>query len=130
MKKAINLYLMNGNTKEKLEVIVRAADDRLAHDIMVLDVAQLTPLAEYFVVMDAKNDRQLSAIVNEITSVIDENNFELKNVEGKNGGKWVLIDMNDIIIHVFHYSERANYNLEKIWQDAPLVDVSDWISEQ
>ncbi|MGO1432781.1 MAG: ribosome silencing factor [Ruoffia tabacinasalis] len=118
------------NTKEKLEVIVRAADDRLAHDIMVLDVAQLTPLAEYFVVMDAKNDRQLSAIVNEITSVIDENNFELKNVEGKNGGKWVLIDMNDIIIHVFHYSERANYNLEKIWQDAPLVDVSDWISEQ
>ncbi|MFC4773238.1 ribosome silencing factor [Ruoffia tabacinasalis] len=118
------------NTKEKLEVIVRAADDRLAHDIMVLDVAQLTPLAEYFVVMDAKNDRQLSAIVNVITSVIDENNFELKNVEGKNGGKWVLIDMNDIIIHVFHYSERANYNLEKIWQDAPLVDVSDWISEQ
>ncbi|MFL2140052.1 MAG: ribosome silencing factor [Ruoffia tabacinasalis] len=117
------------NTKEKLEVIVRAADDRLAHDIMVLDVAQLTPLAEYFVVMDAKNDRQLSAIVNEITSVIDENNFELKNVEGKNGGKWVLIDMNDIIIHVFNYSERANYNLEKIWQDAPLVDVSDWISE-
>ncbi|MGO4943018.1 ribosome silencing factor [Ruoffia tabacinasalis] len=117
------------NTKEKLEVIVRAADDRLAQDIMVLDVAQLTPLAEYFVVMDAKNDRQLSAIVNEITSVIEENNFELKNVEGKNGGKWVLIDMNDIIIHVFHYSERANYNLEKIWQDAPLVDVSDWISE-
>ena len=92
--------------------------------------AQLTPLAEYFVVMDAKNDRQLSAIVNEITSVIDENNFELKNVEGKNGGKWVLIDMNDIIIHVFNYSERANYNLEKR-QDAPLVDViSDWISEQ
>lgn len=117
------------NTIEKLEVIVRAADDRLAQDIMALDVAQLTPLADYFVVMDAKNDRQLAAIVDEITTVAHKNNFDLKNVEGKSGGKWVLIDMNDIIVHVFHYSERANYNLEKIWQDAPLVDVKDWVTE-
>lgn len=118
------------NTIEKLEVIVRAADDRLAQDIMALDVAQLTPLADYFVVMDAKNDRQLAAIVDEITTVAHKNNFDLKNVEGKSGGKWVLIDMNDIIVHVFHYSERANYNLEKIWQDAPLVDIKDWVTEQ
>lgn len=118
------------NTLEKLEVIVRAADDRLAQDIMALDVAQLTPLADYFVVMDAKNDRQLAAIVDEITTVAHKNNFDLKNVEGKSGGKWVLIDMNDIIVHVFHYSERANYNLEKIWQDAPLVDIKDWVTEQ
>lgn len=117
------------NTIEKLEVIVRAADDRLAQDIMALDVAQLTPLADYFVVMDAKNDRQLAAIVDEITTVAHKNNFDLKNVEGKSGGKWVLIDMNDIIVHVFHYSERANYNLEKIWQDAPLVDIKDWVTE-
>lgn len=117
------------NTIEKLEVIVRAADDRLAQDIMALDVAQLTPLADYFVVMDAKNDRQLAAIVDEITTVAHKNNFDLKNVEGKSGGKWVLIDMNDIIVHVFHYSERANYNLEKIWQDAPLVDIKDWVIE-
>lgn len=118
------------NTIEKLEVIVRAADDRLAQDIMALDVAQLTPLADYFVVMDAKNDRQLAAIVDEITTVAHKNNFDLKNVEGKSGGKWVLIDMNDIIVHVFHYSERANYNLEKIWQDAPLVDIKEWVTEQ
>lgn len=117
------------NTIEKLEVIVRAADDRLAQDIMALDVAQLTPLADYFVVMDAKNDRQLAAIVDEITTVAHKNNFDLKNVEGKSGGKWVLIDMNDIIVHVFHYSERANYNLEKIWQDAPLVDIKEWVTE-
>lgn len=96
---------------------------------MALDVAQLTPLADYFVVMDAKNDRQLAAIVDEITTVAHKNNFDLKNVEGKSGGKWVLIDMNDIIVHVFHYSERANYNLEKIWQDAPLVDIKDWVTE-
>lgn len=117
-------------TIEKLETIIRAADERLAQDIVALDVAQLTPLADYFVVMHAKNDRQLSAIVDEITDVAHENNFEIKNIEGKSGGKWVLIDMNDIIVHVFHYSERANYNLEKIWQDAPLVDIHEWITEQ
>lgn len=117
-------------TIEKLETIIRAADERLAQDIVALDVAQLTPLADYFVVMHAKNDRQLSAIVDEITDVAHKNNFEIKNIEGKSGGKWVLIDMNDIIVHVFHYSERANYNLEKIWQDAPLVDIHEWITEQ
>lgn len=128
VKKTGGLIIIN--TIEKLETIIRAADERLAQDIVALDVAQLTPLADYFVVMHAKNDRQLSAIVDEITDVAHKNNYEIKNIEGKSGGKWVLIDMNDIIVHVFHYSERANYNLEKIWQDAPLVDIHEWITEQ
>lgn len=117
------------NTLEKLEIIVRAADDRLAQEIVVMDVAKLTPLADYFVVMHARNDRQLSAIVEEIIDKAHENNIEIKNTEGKSGGKWILIDMNDIIVHVFHHSERANYNLEKIWQDAPLVDIHEWVAE-
>lgn len=115
-------------TIEKLELIIKEADERLAQDIVAMDVASLTPLADYFVVMHASNDRQLSAIVEEIIDQAHEHNITVKNTEGKNGGKWVLIDLNDIIVHVFHHSERANYNLEKIWQDAPLVDIHEWIS--
>ncbi|XJS11364.1 ribosome silencing factor [Aerococcaceae bacterium WGS1372] len=116
-------------TIEKLELIIKAADDRLAQDIVAMDVASLTPLADYFVVMHARNDRQLSAIVEEIIDQAHKNNITIKNTEGKSGGKWVLIDLNDIIVHVFHHSERANYNLEKIWQDAPLVDIHEWVKE-
>lgn len=115
-------------TIDKLELIIKAADERLAQEIIAMDVASLTPLADYFVVMHASNDRQLSAVVEEIIDQAHKNNITVKNTEGKSGSKWVLIDLNDIIVHVFHHSERANYNLEKIWQDAPLVDIHEWIS--
>lgn len=120
---------MTKTSLEKLEVIVRAADDRMAQDIMALDVKEVTPLADYFVIMHARNERQMDAVVDSVLEAAAKNDIEVKQVEGKDGGRWVLVDLIDIIVHVFYYSERAHYNLEKIWQDAPLVDISAWISE-
>lgn len=122
--------MTKNNSLEQLEVVVRAADDRLAQDIMALEVANLTPLADYFVVMHARNDKQLDAIVESIVDAAHDAHMEVKSIEGKDGGKWVLIDMVDVVAHVFYYSERGHYNLEKLWKDAPLVDVSSWVSEQ
>lgn len=115
------------NSLQKVETIVKAADDRLGKDIVALDVHQLTPLADYFVVVSANNERQLDAVVQSITEAAHEANIDIKDTEGKRGGRWILIDMYDVVVHVFHYNERAHYNLENIWQDAPLVDLSDWI---
>lgn len=120
---------MTKTNLEKLEVIVRAADDRMAQDIMALDVREVTPLADYFVIMHARNERQMDAVVDSVLEVAAKNEIEVKQVEGKDGGRWVLIDLIDIIVHVFYYSERSHYNLEKIWQDAPLVDISAWVSD-
>ncbi|MBK0348732.1 ribosome silencing factor [Aerococcaceae bacterium zg-ZJ1578] len=120
---------MTKTTLEKLEIIVRAADDRMAQDIMALDVASVTPIADYFVIMHARNEKQLDAVVQSILEAAHKAAIEVKQVEGKDGGKWVLIDLVDIIVHVFYYSERTHYNLEKIWQDAPAVDISAWVSE-
>lgn len=53
--------------------------------------------------------------------------MEVKRIEGKDGAAWVLIDLGDVIVHVFSNSERAFYNLEKLWADAPLVDISQWV---
>lgn len=113
---------------EKLELIVKAADDRMAQDIMALDVSSLTPMAEYFVIMQASNDRQLKAIVDSICEKLHESGLDIKGIEGKEGGRWILIDVYDILVHVFHYEERSHYNLEKIWADAPLIDVSSWLN--
>ncbi|HFI0464490.1 TPA: ribosome silencing factor [Streptococcus suis] len=114
---------------EKLEIIVKAADDRMAQDIMAMQVSDLTPLADYFLVTHARNEKQLDAVVQSILEAAHEHDIEVKAVEGKDGGKWVLVDLVDLVVHVFYYSERAHYNLEKLWQDAPLVDISAWVTQ-
>lgn len=113
-----------------LEVVVRAADDRLAQDIVAMEVSNLTPIADYFVVTHARNEKQLDAIVDSIVQAAHEKGITVKNVEGKDGGKWVLIDLVDVVVHIFHHEERGHYNLEKLWKDAPFVDVSAWLVAQ
>ncbi|EMF0300382.1 ribosome silencing factor [Enterococcus hirae] len=105
---------------------MQAADSKRAEDIVALDVREVSLLADYFMICSANSERQLNAITEEIIEK-EENNYEVKRIEGKEGGKWILIDLGDLIIHVFHAPERSFYNLEKLWSDAPLVDLNEWI---
>lgn len=122
--------IMTEKSLKNLEIVVKAADDRLANDIIAMEVNHLTPLADYFVVMDARNDQQLKAIVEAIVEACDKEGIEIKNIEGKGSGRWILIDLIDVIVHVFHHSERSHYNIEGMWNDAPLVDLTDWVTPQ
>ncbi|OYW67491.1 MAG: ribosome silencing factor [Aerococcus viridans] len=119
---------MTKKSEVLLEAIVRGADDRLAQDIVALDVANVTPVADYFVMMSGRNDRQVKAIVDAVEEAIEEAGFEVKGIEGKDGNRWILIDAYDVIVHVFTSEERGFYNLEKMWAEAPLVNVEEWIS--
>ncbi|MDT2827480.1 ribosome silencing factor [Enterococcus viikkiensis] len=110
-----------------LEIAVKAADSKRAVDIVALDVTQVSLLADYFMICSANSDRQINAIVDEIIDKEEEAQVEVKRVEGKDGGKWVLIDLGDLIVHVFSPSEREFYNLEKLWSDAPLENIEAWI---
>jgi ribosome-associated protein len=96
---------------------------------MALDVHEISLLADYFVICSGNSERQINAIVDEIIEQVEKQQVEVKRVEGKDGGKWVLIDLSDVIIHVFSNSERDFYNLEKLWSDAPLVDINEWVVE-
>ncbi|MFV0559179.1 MAG: ribosome silencing factor [Enterococcus sp.] len=110
-----------------LEIAVKAADSKRAEDIMALDVHEVSLLADYFVICSGNSERQVNAIIEEVIDKEEEKKVAVKHVEGKEGGKWVLIDLGDVIVHVFHGSERSFYNLEKLWADAPLVDIHEWI---
>ncbi|MCD2256677.1 ribosome silencing factor [Agrilactobacillus fermenti] len=112
-----------------LEVAVKAADGKHAEDIVALDMQEVSLLADYFLIMHGNSERQVEAIVSEIVDKEEKHGFEIKHMEGKKGSRWFLIDLGDIVVHVFLKEERDFYNLEKLWSDAPLVNVSQWVTE-
>ena len=116
--------MTNQLNRPLMELIVKAADDRLGQDIVALEVNQLTPLADYFVIVSAKNDRQVNAIVDSIAEAVETAGYTVKGIEGKDGHAWVLIDCVDVIVHVFNKEVRSHYNIEKLWTDAPLVNLT------
>lgn len=80
-------------------------------------------------ICSGRNNRQIQAIVEDVAEEAHKHQINVKNVEGKEGANWVLIDLGEVIVHVFNEEEREFYNLEKLWSDAPLVDLSDWVTD-
>ena len=117
------------DSKQLLEMVVKAADGRRAEDIVALKVDEISPMADYFVIMTGGSDRQVQAITNAIVEKAHEENINVGSVEGKNHAQWVLVDLGDVVVHVFREETRQFYNLEKLWADAPLVNINDWIND-
>lgn len=114
-------------SKALLEVAVKAAESKRAENMTALDMTKVSLMADYFLIMEANSNRQVQAIANEITDQMAVNNVAIKDVEGKNEATWILIDLGDVVVHVFQKEQRAHYNLEKLWSDAPTVDLRDWV---
>ena len=118
------------DSKKLLEIVVKAADDKKALDIVALDMAEVSGIADYFVIMESMNIRQLDAIADYIAEQAELAGAKAAgHIEGDARTGWVLIDLGDIVVSVFGHDERAQYKLEKLWSDAPLVELSEWISE-
>lgn len=116
-------------SKELLEMVVKAGDGRRAEDITALQVDAISPMADYFVIMTGGSDRQVQAITNAIIEKAHEKGITIGSVEGKNHAQWVLIDLGDVVVHVFREETRHFYNLEKLWSEAPLVNVEQWVND-
>lgn len=118
------------DSKKLLELVVKAADDKKALDIVALDMSTVSGVADYFVIMEAMNIRQIDAIVDNIAEKVAEMGVQAGgHIEGDARTGWVLLDLGDIVVSVFGHDERGTYNLEKLWSDAPLVKINKWIAE-
>lgn len=109
--------------QELLKIAVKAADDKRAEDILALNMKGISSIADYFIICHGNSDKQVQAIANEMKDKAEENGYEVKRVEGFDEGRWVLIDLGDVVAHVFHRDERNYYKLERLWGDAPLEDI-------
>ncbi len=114
-------------SKEILELAVKAADSKRAEEIIALDVSEVSVMADYFVIMDANSKRQVQAIAEAVVEQVHKNDIVIKSVEGKQAGNWVLVDLGDVIVHVFQKDQRQFYNLEKLWSQAPMVNIDQWV---
>ena len=108
--------------RELALLCARAAAEKKAEDIVVLDIGRIVPIADYFVIASGKNRKQLQAIADEVTHKMKAAGARRLGIEGYEEGSWVCVDYGDVIVHLFHEDVRSFYELETLWADAPRVE--------
>lgn len=104
-----------------VRVAARAADAKQGDDIVALDVSEPLPLADAFVLVTGRNERNVQAIAAEVEEKMIEAGAKPLRREGRAEGRWILLDFGDVIVHVFHEEERLFYSLERLWKDCPVI---------
>ncbi|MEO6082139.1 MAG: ribosome silencing factor [Umezawaea sp.] len=103
-------------------VAASAADEKKAHDVIVLDVSDQLVITDCFVIASAPNERLVGAIVDNIEDKMRETGRKPVRREGAREGRWVLLDFVDVVVHVQHVEERSFYGLERLWKDCPQIE--------
>lgn len=111
------------NSEQIAQLAAQACDDKQGNDIVLLNMQEVSSVADYFLICDANNERQVQSIAREIKEKADKLEISVKRMEGFDQARWVLVDLGDVVCHVFHKDERNYYNLERLWGDAPLVEM-------
>ena len=107
---------------DKVMIAARAADSKKATDILIQDVRELVGITDFFVIVTAQNNRQISAVLDAIEEAeIKEAGVKPFSVEGAQEGFWALQDYGDFVVHVFQPEGRDYYRLEEVWNDAPTI---------
>ena len=101
-----------------------AALDKKAEDLVILDVRGLSSIADFFVIMSGRSTRHVQGLAQAVDAALRHKNVKDGNTEGLNEGHWVLLDYNDVIVHIFYNEERSFYDIEGLWHDAPRVEIA------
>ena len=113
------------DSKEMLKVIIDALQDKKAEDIRVIDISNVSVIADYFVIASGSNTNQIQAMVDNVEEEMFKAGFDDPKVEGYNTASWILLDYKDVIVHVFDEESRSFYNLERLWRDGKEIAVEE-----
>jgi len=111
-----------------VEDIVKKADQKQANNIVLLDLSGISTLADYFLIMDARNIRLLEALSKDLVDIAEKDGLDIKRVEGQAKSEWILLDFGDLVIHIFTPEKRQFYNLERLWSAAKQINISKWLN--
>lgn len=105
----------------------KALDEKKATDIQVIDIHEVSVLADYFIISTASNPNQVQAMVDHVEETLEKAGHRIRHVEGDRGSSWILMDFGDVIVHIFDEENRLFYDLERIWRDGRAVDARSFI---
>lgn len=108
------------NSDKLLNIAVDAVENKKAEDIISLNMQGISDMTDYFVVCHGNNERQVQSIARAVKEAVHEHDIDVKRMEGYQDARWVLIDLANVVVHIFHKDERSYYNIEKLYQDAPI----------
>ncbi len=115
--------MTNMTVEQMAKIVYDAIDDKLGQDISIINIGKVSSLCDYFVIATAGSTRQVKAIADNVQDELTKHGIEPRSKEGYEAQTWVLLDYGDIMVHIFDEENRGFYNLEKLWKDAPYVDV-------
>lgn len=120
MEEAIEL-----TARERVLLCVNAALEKKPKDLVILKIKEISSFADYYILMSGSSDREVQALASAIQEKMKKSGFLPLGTEGTTFGKWILLDYIDIVISIFHEPIRAFYDLERLWSDAPMMEIPD-----
>ena len=117
--------MTSDKAKEMVKLAYKAMDDKKGQDIRILDISEITTLADYFIICSGTNVSQMDAIVDNIEETMGRAGYNARRTEGGRNSGWILMDYADVVVHVFSQDDRLFYDLERIWRDGKSVEPSE-----
>ena len=112
-------------SKEMIKIAYNAIDDKKGMDISIIDISEISVLADYFIIAGGSNINQIKAIADNVVEQLGKEDVHPKSIEGYNYANWILMDYKDIVVHVFNQDDRLFYDLERIWRDGKTVNINE-----
>ncbi|MDF2926767.1 MAG: hypothetical protein K0R57_5681 [Paenibacillaceae bacterium] len=105
-----------------MSLVMEAAEDKKALNLIALNLEGLSLVTDYYVICHGNSETQVQAIATEVKKRAEEKGVVIKGIEGVSTARWILVDMGDVVVHVFHRDDREYYNIERLWSDAKVVE--------
>lgn len=112
-------------SKKMARMAIDALEDKKAEDITILDISEISVLADYFIIANGNNRNQVQAMADSVEDSLGRAGYEPKQIEGYQTANWILMDYKDIIVHVFSEEDRGFYDLERVWRDGKQISKED-----
>ena len=111
--------------KEMAKLVIQALEDKKAEDVKVIDISNVSTIADYFIIASGKNRSQIQAMCDNVDETLGRAGVTMKQTEGYKNANWILMDYGDVIVHIFDAENRLFYDLERIWRDGREMNANE-----